>query len=46
METLLEYVAIISDFLWGPPLIILFVFGGIFFTIRLGFFQFKYFGIL
>ncbi len=46
MEVFLQYVKAISDFLWGPPLIILFVFGGVFFTVRLEFFQFKYFGYI
>jgi len=36
----------VSGWLWGPPLIILLSFGGIFLTIRLGFFQFRYVGYI
>ncbi len=39
---LLEAIGKISDFIWGPPLLILLVGGGIILTVTLGFFQFKY----
>lgn len=31
-----------SNWLWGPPLLIIFIGGGVFLTVRLGFFQFRY----
>lgn len=34
----------LNDFLWGPPLIILMVGTGLFFSIKTRFFQFRYFG--
>ncbi len=46
MQSLLDVVGKISGWLWGPPLIILLSFGGIFLTIRLGFFQFRYAGYI
>jgi len=39
---LLEVIGKISDFIWGPPLLILLVGGGIILTVTLGFFQFRY----
>ncbi|MCY8474487.1 sodium:alanine symporter family protein [Bacillus halotolerans] len=42
MEQLLEWVERISDWLWGPPLIILLTGTGLYFTILLKFFQFRY----
>lgn len=42
MERLLEWVERISDWLWGPPLIILLTGTGLYFTILLKFFQFRY----
>jgi len=46
METFFDLIGKISGWLWGPPLIILLAFGGIFLTVRLGFFQFKYAGYI
>ncbi len=46
MEKVLNAIYAISGWLWGPPLIILLGFGGVFLTIRLGFFQFKYAGYI
>ncbi|MDA1477188.1 alanine/glycine:cation symporter family protein [Bacillus changyiensis] len=42
MEQLLDWVKLISDWLWGPPLIILLTGTGIYFTVLLKFFQFRY----
>lgn len=42
MQQLLEWVERISDWLWGPPLIILLTGTGLYFTILLKFFQFRY----
>lgn len=42
----MQLIETISDWLWGPPLIILFLAGGIYLTIRLGFFQFRYAGYI
>ena len=46
MESILNAIYAVSGWLWGPPLIILLSFGGIFLTIRLGFFQFRYVGYI
>ncbi|GGG15655.1 sodium:alanine symporter [Lysinibacillus alkalisoli] len=43
MGTFEQQLANISDFIWGWPLMILLVGGGIFLTLRLGFFQFRIF---
>lgn len=42
MNTFTKWVEIVSDFLWGLPIIILLLGGGLFLTIRLKFFQFRY----
>ncbi len=42
MERLLNWVEYISDWLWGPPLIILLTGTGVYLTILLKFFQFRY----
>ncbi|MGD1416286.1 alanine/glycine:cation symporter family protein [Bacillus stercoris] len=42
MERLLEWIEHISDWLWGPPLIILLTGTGLYFTILLKGFQFRY----
>ncbi|MCE0739779.1 alanine/glycine:cation symporter family protein [Bacillus sp. G16] len=42
MERLLEWIERISDWLWGPPLIILLTGTGLYFTILLKCFQFRY----
>lgn len=36
----------LSDWFWGPPLLIILVGGGLFLTVRLGFFQFRYLGFI
>lgn len=43
METFLNLVASISNWLWGIPLLVLLGGGGLFLSIYLGFFQFRYF---
>ncbi|KDN59489.1 sodium:alanine symporter family protein [Exiguobacterium sp. AB2] len=42
MNVLIDSVMKFSDWLWGVPIISLLVLSGIFLTIRLGFFQFRY----
>ncbi|MBD1379594.1 alanine/glycine:cation symporter family protein [Metabacillus arenae] len=42
MERLLDVVGQVSAWLWGPPLIILLVITGLYLTIQLKFFQFRY----
>lgn len=42
----LDLIVQISDWIWGPPMIILLFVSGIFLTVRLGFFQFKYAGYI
>ncbi|MFG6150545.1 alanine/glycine:cation symporter family protein [Halobacillus sp. B23F22_1] len=44
MEAFENFIATISDFLWNYPLAIILIIGGIFLTIRLKFFQFRFFG--
>ncbi|MCP3029381.1 sodium:alanine symporter family protein [Halobacillus sp. A5] len=44
MDALESIIAYISDFLWNYPLAIILIAGGIFLTIRLKFFQFRFFG--
>ena len=46
MHSLISILSSFADWLWGPPLLILLVGGGIFLTLRLGFFQIRYFRIL
>ncbi|KGX87921.1 alanine/glycine:cation symporter family protein [Pontibacillus litoralis] len=43
METISTIVANVTSFIWGIPMMVLLLGGGIFLTIRLRFFQFKYF---
>lgn len=43
---LVNALVMISDWFWGPPLLIILVGGGLFLTIRLGFFQFRYLGYI
>lgn len=46
MDSFLNYMKAFSDFLWGAPMLILLVSGGILLTITLDFFQFKYFSFI
>lgn len=43
MEGFLDIVARVSGWIWGTPMMIILVGGGIWMTISLGFFQFRYF---
>lgn len=43
MEYVSKIITLVADWLWGPPLLILLVGGGLFLTVKLGFFQFRYF---
>ncbi|MFC4075951.1 alanine/glycine:cation symporter family protein [Salinithrix halophila] len=38
------WVGVISDWLWGPPLMALLLGGGLFLSLRIGFFQIRFFG--
>lgn len=40
MEKVITIFSMINDFIWGPPLLLLLIGTGIYFTIRLGFLQF------
>lgn len=42
MESFFNAITKIADWIWGPPMLILLVGGGIFLTIKLGFFQFTH----
>lgn len=43
MESFISVLSKFASWLWGPPLMILLVGGGIFLSLRLGFFQLRYF---
>ena len=42
MEGFFDVITKIANWIWGLPMLILLVGGGIFLTIKLGFFQFKH----
>ncbi|MCT4663397.1 MAG: alanine:cation symporter family protein, partial [Tissierellales bacterium] len=42
MSTLFHYITSLSDFIWGYPLLILLIGGGILMSFTLGFFQIRY----
>ncbi|MGB6606363.1 MAG: sodium:alanine symporter family protein [Atribacterota bacterium] len=44
MTAIMDFLTILDDFVWGPPMMIALVGTGIFLTIRLGFPQFKHTG--
>ncbi len=46
METIMKYNDIINGFVWGPPMLCLFVGTGIYLTLLLGLPQVRYFGIM
>ncbi|MCC5912446.1 MAG: sodium:alanine symporter family protein [Clostridiaceae bacterium] len=46
MEAFLNFIAVLTGWVWGPPMLILLVGGGLFFTFILKFFQFRYFGYI
>lgn len=43
MSALSDIIVSFSDWLWGPPMLIILAGGSLFLTVRFGFFQFKYF---
>ncbi|MFS0689931.1 sodium:alanine symporter family protein [Sporosarcina sp. 179-K 8C2 HS] len=43
MEGFTKFIADISNFIWGIPIMVILIGGGVFLTVRLGFFQFRYF---
>lgn len=43
MDGFTKFIAEASDFIWGIPIIAILIGGGVFLTIRLSFFQFRYF---
>jgi len=45
-KNMIEFLLKLDAFLWGPPLIILMLTVGLYFTIRSGFFQFRHFGYI
>jgi AGCS family alanine or glycine:cation symporter len=46
MQVFLDWIGKISGWIWGPPMLILLVGGGIWLTIALGFFQIRYAGYI
>lgn len=42
MASIMDLIVNFSNWLWGPPLLIILAGGGVFLTIRLGFFQFRH----
>jgi AGCS family alanine or glycine:cation symporter len=44
MTAIMNFLTIVGDFVWGPPMLIILAGTGLFLTIRLGFPQFKYSG--
>lgn len=44
MESFINGIINFSNWLWGIPMLVILVGGSLFLTIKLGFFQFKYFG--
>ncbi|KZR58575.1 alanine/glycine:cation symporter family protein [Pseudobacillus badius] len=42
MKNFEELVASVTNWIWGPPMMLLLLGGGLFLTVRLGFFQFRY----
>jgi AGCS family alanine or glycine:cation symporter len=44
MTAIMNFLTIVDNFVWGPPMLIVLVGTGIFLTIRLGFPQFKHSG--
>ena len=46
MNAVVTVLSNFADWLWGPPLLILLVGGGLIITVRLCFFQFRYFGFI
>lgn len=46
MQSFLKIIGDISNWIWGIPMLIILVGGGIFLTVRLGFFQFTHFGYI
>jgi len=44
MTAIMNFLGVLDDFVWGPPMMIALVGTGIFLTIRLGFPQFKHTG--
>lgn len=43
MQTFVDIIVKFSDWLWGAPMLLILVGGSMFLTVKLGFFQFKYF---
>lgn len=46
MESFVKYIISLSNWIWGPPMLIILFGGGILLSIRLGFFQFRYLGYI
>ncbi|MDD3538993.1 MAG: sodium:alanine symporter family protein [Atribacterota bacterium] len=44
MTAFMNFLTVVDDFVWGPPMLIILAGTGLFLTIRLGFIQFKYTG--
>ena len=46
MDSVIKLVSAFADWLWGPPLLIILVGGGLVITLKLKFFQFRYAGFI
>ena len=46
MEALMQINGMVNGFVWGPPMLVLFVGTGVYLTLLLGFPQFRYFGFM
>ena len=46
MDSFVDLVVRVSDWIWGTPMLIILLGGGIILSISLGFFQFRYFGYI
>ena len=46
MEALMKMNGVVNGFVWGPPMLVLFVGTGVYLTLLLGFPQFRYFGFM
>jgi len=44
MTAIMDFLGVLDNFVWGPPMMIILVGTGIFLTVRLGFPQFKHTG--
>lgn len=46
ISTMSQFLNALNNFIWGPPLIILMIVTGLYFTVRSGFFQVRHLGYI